>query len=141
MSDCGDVKKVFVKPDNSASTESETNEKIIGIKIEPSAADKIKQFLIQDNKSPDEFGLFVKVVKDGCSGNSYIMDLKPLEGAKENGDKIFEKNGAYLVIEKTSYFFVAGSILSYKEALTGSGFSLDNPNIKRSCSCGSSFAV
>lgn len=138
MSDCGDVKKVFVP--TKEKTEAPV-EPIKGILIEDVAADKIKLFLTQDEKSTDEYGLYVKVVPDGCSGNSYVMDMKDLASCRENGDKIFEKDGAYLVIDKTSYFFVTGSVLSYKEALTGSGFSLTNPNIKRSCSCGSSFAV
>ena len=140
MSDCGNVQKVFVKPEENKDR-AVAAEPIKGILIEDNAAEKIKLFLTQDNKSPDEYGLYVKVIKDCCSGNSYVMDLKEIAPSKKNGDKIFEHNGAHLVIDKLSYFFVTGSILSYKEALTVSGFSLDNPNVKGSCSCGSSFRV
>ena len=43
--------------------------------------------------------------------------------------------------EKLSYLFVIGSKVDYHESLLASGFQLVNPNIKRSCSCGSSFSV
>ena len=136
MSDCGDVKKVFVKP-----TEEPIEKAIEGIEISDEAADKIKTFVTAEGKDPQEAGLFVIVKKDGCSGNSYEMTIEDIETQKENGAKCFEKDGSTLMIEKISYLFVVGSRLDYKEALSGSGFSLNNPNIKKSCACGSSFAV
>ena len=70
------------------------------------------------------------------------MDLGDVESAKANGDKIFtHDNGALVIIDKLSYLFVIGSKVDYHESLLASGFQLVNPNIKRSCSCGSSFSV
>lgn len=137
MSDCGDVKKVFVP----ASVVVEDKPVIKGIEITPKAAEKIKLFLQNEGKSPSEFGLRICVKKDGCSGLSYAMELSELSKSKELEDKIFEKEGSFAMIERASYFFVTGSYLDYIEALTGSGFSLVNPNIKKTCSCGSSFSV
>ena len=137
MSDCGDVKKVFV-PASPVVLETPV---IKGIEITPKAADKIKLFLENEGKSSSEFGLRICVKKDGCSGLSYVMDLAEISKSKELEDKIFEKEGSFAMIEKTSYFYVTGSYLDYIEALTGSGFSLVNPNIKKTCSCGSSFSV
>ncbi len=138
MSDCGDVKKVFVKPDEHTSPEVGA---IKGLYIELVAAEKIKAFLLQDNKDPETHGLYIKVVNDGCSGKSYVMDLKALADAESDGDRLFQRDGGNVFVDKGSYLFVVGSILDYKEALTGSGFSLYNPNVKRSCSCGSSFST
>lgn len=138
MSDCGDVKKVFV----ATKTVPEPLEApVFGIVISDLAAQKIKQFITADNNSPDEYALHVAVVKDGCSGKSYVMKMAPLSEAQANGDKLFAKDGANVAIEKTSYMFVTGSILDYTEALTGSGFVFSNPNVKKTCACGSSFAV
>ena len=137
MSSCGDVKKVFVN----APVLDEPEAVIHGIQIKPYAAEKIKLFLTQDNKDSTQHGLYIKVVNDGCSGKSYIMDLKALTDAKSDGDKIYTHDEALVFVDKTSYLFVSGSILDYKEALTGSGFTLVNPNVKRSCSCGSSFST
>ena len=140
MSSCGDVKKVFV-PNKKEAEKPVDQEPIKGIKIEDVSAEKIIQFLEQDNKSPEKYGLWVAVKKDGCSGNSYDMDLREIAPSIENKDKIFEHNGATVMIDRKSYLFVIGSILGYTEALTGSGFSFSNPNIKKTCSCGISFAV
>lgn len=137
MSDCGDVKKVFV----ASSVGTAPEKPIIGVEISDGAAEKIKLFLSNENKSPDDYGLFIAVVKDGCSGKSYTMSLDPIAPHKQAGDKVFSHLGATIMIEKLSYLFVTGSRLDYMEALTGSGFNLVNPNIKKTCACGSSFAI
>ncbi len=124
-----------------AEAEKRSEAPAFGIKITDRAAEKIVLFVTNDDHSPTEWGLRITVKKDGCSGNSYDMKIATLEEGKAAEDKIFEHNGGLVMIEKTSYFFVTGSILDYVEALTGSGFNLVNPNIKKTCSCGSSFAV
>lgn len=140
MGDCGDVKKVFVATGDSSEKEVQ-NQPIKGILITDKAAEKIRLFLENDQKSTVEYGLYVAVKKDGCSGYSYNMALNTIAASREAGDKIFEKDGSHVMIDKTSYFYVIGSQLDYIEALTGSGFTLGNPNVKTVCSCGSSFAV
>lgn len=140
MSDCGNVKKVFVPvPEKEKSTISPVPS---GFGITDIAAEKIRHFCSVDGKSFEDYGLLVKVVKDGCSGNSYTMDLALVSEARERGDKIFQHaNGAFAIVDKISYFFVIGSQLDYVESLLMSGFQIQNPNVKKSCSCGSSFAV
>lgn len=99
------------------------------------AARKI-QALAAEKGMPDG-ALRVKVVGGGCSGLSYKMDLdRPREG-----DKIFEHDGARLVVDRKSFLYLNGTELDFKEELMASGFTLRNPNIKRTCGCGSSFAV
>lgn len=138
MSDCGNVQKVFVP---SSEEQKEMQASSSGVSISDKAAEKIVFFVQSEKKDPALFGLKVTVVKDGCSGNSYTMDLGDVESAKENGDKIFTHNGAIVIIDKLSYLFVIGSKVDYHESLLASGFQLVNPNIKKSCSCGSSFSV
>ena len=138
MSDCGNVQKVFVP---SSEEEKAQLKPISGVEISERAAERIVFFCKSEKKDPSEYGLRVSVVKDGCSGNSYTMELGSVAEAKEKGDKIFVKHGATVIVEKLSYLFVVGSQVDYHESLLASGFQLVNPNIKRSCSCGSSFAV
>ena len=138
MSDCGNVKKVFVPTKDNDIKELKATS---GVEISDVAAEKIKFFCESDKKDPSQYGLRISVVKDGCSGNSYTMELGDLKTAKENGDKIFTHNGAMIIVEKLSYLFVIGSKVDYQQTLLASGFQLVNPNIKRSCSCGSSFAI
>ena len=147
---CGNVQKVFVpaekkgKPKPHLDTESLVviQEKATsGLGISDIAAKKILHFIEKDGKNLSEYGLKIGVVKDGCSGKSYTMDLAPVQEALDNGDKLFTHLGATVIVEKTSYIFVIGSTLEYVETLLMSGFQLVNPNIKRTCSCGSSFAI
>jgi iron-sulfur cluster assembly protein len=99
------------------------------------AAEKIQQ-LVAEKGLPDG-GLRVKVVGGGCSGLTYKMDLdRPREG-----DKIFEHAGAKLVVDRKSFLYLNGTILDFKDELISSGFNLQNPNVKRTCGCGSSFGV
>jgi iron-sulfur cluster assembly protein len=139
VSDCGNVQKAFIP--TQVQENSEPVKPVSGFQVSDKAAEKIKHFCSVEGHDPNEYGLKVSVVKDGCSGNSYTMALSSLALSKENGDKIFSHNGAYVMVEKLSYLFVIGSILDYKETLLASGFELVNPNVKKTCSCGSSFAV
>ncbi len=141
MSNCGNVQNAFVSTDDENQKKTVKQKQIQGVEITSIAAQKIKHFCKVDGKSAADYGLRVSVVSDGCSGKSYTMTLASIAEAKQNGDKIFKNEGAYLIIEKLSYLFVVGSELDYKESLLASGFELVNPNIKRSCSCGSSFSI
>lgn len=139
MSDCGNVQKAFIP--TKIVDEAPKPKPVIGFQISEKAAEKIVHFCGIEGHNPQEYGLKIGVVKDGCSGNSYTMNLAPLAPSLEAGDKVFNQNGANVMIEKLSYLFVSGSILDYKETLLASGFELVNPNIKKTCSCGSSFAI
>ncbi len=141
MSNCGNVQNAFVSTDDENQKNTVKQKQIEGVEITSIAAQKIKHFCKVDGKSAKDYGLRVSVVSDGCSGKSYTMALASVSESKQNGDKIFKNEGAYLIIEKLSYLFVIGSELDYKESLLASGFELVNPNIKRSCSCGSSFSI
>ena len=136
---CGNVKKVFVPTKDKKDTS--TPKAVTGVGITEKAALKILHFLSEYNKSKAEYGLRIAVTKDGCSGKSYTMDLAHIEDSLSQGDKYFKYNDATVLIEKTSYMFIIGSTLDYVETLLMSGFQLNNPNIKKTCSCGSSFSV
>jgi len=105
------------------------------ISMTEQAARKI-QALAAEKGMPDA-GLRVKVVGGGCSGLTYKMDVDH----PRDGDKVFEHAGAKLVVDRKSFLYLKGTELDYKEELMASGFNLRNPNVKRSCGCGSSFVV
>ena len=105
------------------------------ISISDQAARKI--IALATEKGQPEAGLRVKVVGGGCSGLTYKMDLD----LPREGDKVFEHDGARLVVDRKSFLYLKGTELDYKEDLMASGFNLRNPNVKRSCGCGSSFVV
>jgi len=88
-------------------------------------------------KAVPEGGLRVKVVGGGCSGLTYKMAVD----TPREGDKVFERDGARVVVDRKSFLYLKGTELHYQDELMASGFSLRNPNVKRSCGCGSSFVV
>lgn len=107
----------------------------IGVTITDRAAEKIKALVGAGEK--DAQGLRVKVIGGGCSGLQYKLDLD----AQKASDRVFEKDGARVLVDMKSLLYVNGTELDYKEELMASGFVFQNPNVKRSCGCGSSFTV
>jgi iron-sulfur cluster assembly protein len=105
------------------------------ISITDQAARKILDLVAA--KGPENAGLRVKVVGGGCSGLTYKMDLD----VPRDGDRVFEHEGAKIVVDRKSFLYLKGTELDYKDELMASGFNLRNPNVKRSCGCGSSFVV
>jgi iron-sulfur cluster assembly protein len=105
------------------------------IELTEQAAARIQR-LAADKGRPGA-ALRVKVVGGGCSGLTYKMDLDEVR----QGDKVFERGGAKLVVDRKSFLYLNGTILDYQDGLMSSGFNLQNPNVKRSCGCGSSFVV
>lgn len=106
-----------------------------GMTISDRAADKIKQLLTTENSA--EKGLRLKVIGGGCSGLQYKMELD----AEKPGDRVFEKEGAKVLVDMKSLLYLNGTELDYKDELMQAGFVFQNPNVKRSCGCGTSFGV
>jgi len=106
-----------------------------GMTISDRAAEKIKQLLPAEKR--DGQGLRLKVIGGGCSGLQYKMELD----AEKPGDRIFERDGAKVLVDMKSLLYLNGTELDYKDELMQAGFVFQNPNVKRSCGCGTSFGV
>jgi len=105
------------------------------VSITDRAVKRIKEILAAENR--DGQGLRLKVVGGGCSGLQYKVDFD----MEKAGDRIFEKEGAKVLVDMKSLLYLAGTELDYKEGLMESGFVFQNPNVKRACGCGASFTV
>lgn|ERR1700684_1198418 len=103
------------------------------VTLSDSAVCKIREL----TAAKPEGGLRVKVVGGGCSGLQYRMEIDSVK----DRDKIFERDGAKLIVDKKSFLYLNGSELDYADELMSAGFRLVNPNAKRSCGCGESFVV
>ena len=55
--------------------------------------------------------------------------------------KEFEVNGVSVVVDEMSLMYLVGTEVDYVEGLQGAGFKFNNPNVKSTCGCGSSFSV
>ena len=101
------------------------------------AVEKVKEILTQQNPIPA--GLRVAVVGGGCSGFSYHMAFE--SAANENNDNIYEFDGLKVMVDQMSEMYLDGISIDYIESIEGSGFKFNNPNVKSTCGCGSSFSV
>ena len=107
------------------------------IQVSESAAKKITALKQEDGATPDAF-LRVFVKRGGCSGFSYKMEF---DNQIKDADKVFESNGAKVVVDGQSLLYLAGMVLDYEGGLNGKGFIFSNPNATKTCGCGSSFGV
>ncbi|HZP31954.1 MAG TPA: iron-sulfur cluster insertion protein ErpA [Candidatus Acidoferrales bacterium] len=100
------------------------------------AASKVKEIMAQQNPAPT--ALRVAVVGGGCSGFSYHMAFDNQENPSDN---VYECAGVKLFVDQMSEMYLDGVSIDYIETLEGAGFKFNNPNVKSTCGCGSSFTV
>lgn len=93
--------------------------------------------LITENPEYRDKGLRIFVETGGCAGMQYGMQF---DEAKQ-GDQRFEQDGVEVLVDAYSANFLTGATIDYLDGLTGAGFKITNPNVARSCGCGSSFEV
>jgi iron-sulfur cluster assembly accessory protein len=106
------------------------------LNLTDSAIAKVKEIMAQQNPVPA--GLRVGVVGGGCSGFSYSMSFENGAGMM---DKTFDFEGLKVFVDATSIMYLKGVSVDYIETLEAAGFKFDNPNVKSTCGCGSSFNV
>ncbi|KAK3010718.1 hypothetical protein RJ639_012120 [Escallonia herrerae] len=83
--------------------------------------------------------LRLSIEAGGCSGFQYNFLLDDKTNAD---DRIFERDGVQLVVDKISLDFVKGATVDYVEELIRSAFQVStNPSAVGGCSCKSSFMV
>ena len=109
----------------------------LGVKISEKAAEKIKYFAKKEGLK-DNVGLRVAVKGGGCSGLTYDLAITDQE---RESDKIVEQYGVKVMVDKKSYIYLVGTELDFSDGLNGKGFIFENPNAKKACGCGTSFAV
>jgi iron-sulfur cluster assembly protein len=103
--------------------------------VTPKAVAKIRQTF---QKMGVEGGLRLGVLGGGCSGLSYQFKFDTQPRPKDN---VFEFDGVKNFVDPKSLIYLRGMTLDYKESLMQSGFVFENPNAKKSCGCGTSFAA
>jgi iron-sulfur cluster assembly accessory protein len=99
---------------------------------------EVKKTPIMGQQNPAPAGLRIGVVGGGCSGFSYSMQFENAAGMM---DKTFEMDGLKVFVDATSVMYLNGCVVDYVETLEGAGFKFENPNVKSTCGCGSSFSV
>ncbi len=100
------------------------------------AAEKVLEIRAQESIE-DEMALRLRVVGGGCSGFSYDLYFD----GKGEMDRELECHGVRMVVDQMSLMYLVGTQVDYVEGLAGAGFKFQNPNVKSTCGCGSSFQV
>jgi iron-sulfur cluster assembly protein len=111
------------------------------ITLTEKAANEIKR-IVADQVAAGEtrtLHLRLRVVGGGCSGFQHKLDLDPEVNPKL--DSTFEMHGVPIVIDKRSLLYLEGVTVDFHDDLNRRGFSINNPNAKGTCGCGSSFSM
>ena len=108
-----------------------------GITITENATRKVHELMAGEKMGADYF-VRVSVKGGGCSGLSYDLDF---DNEMKESDQEFVIGDVKIVCDLKSYLYLAGTELDFTDGLNGKGFNFINPNAKRTCGCGESFAV
>ena len=98
--------------------------------VTDSAANQISEVLTEGGKYVRAY-----IEGGGCSGFNYGFSI---EDEKEADDFVIGQ----LIVDSMSMQYFTGATIDYiSDRLKGSQFTINNPNAKSTCGCGSSFAV
>jgi iron-sulfur cluster insertion protein len=106
------------------------------INLTARAAEKVQEIRSAENIE-ESYGLRLRVVGGGCSGFSYDLYFDQSTAM----DKQYDSHGVRLVVDQMSLQYLRATEVDYVEGLQGAGFKFNNPNVKSTCGCGSSFSV
>jgi iron-sulfur cluster assembly accessory protein len=106
------------------------------IQMTETAVSKVKEIL--GGQEPKPAGLRISVVGGGCSGFNYSMAFENDPGLL---DKVYDFSGLKVYIDQASMLYLDGAQVDYVETLEGAGFKFNNPNVRTTCGCGSSFSA
>ncbi|MGC2637283.1 MAG: iron-sulfur cluster assembly accessory protein [Acidobacteriaceae bacterium] len=120
----------------SVNSEAAAPPKTTPVRLTDKAVGKVREIMATQDPLPA--GLRIGVVGGGCSGFQYSMSFENQAGMM---DKIYEFDGLKVFVDATSLMYLNGCTVDYVETLEAAGFKFDNPAVKSTCGCGSSFQV
>jgi iron-sulfur cluster insertion protein len=101
-----------------------------------SAITKVKALLADEENTNLKLRMFVE--GGGCSGFQYGFTF---DEEQNEDDFDMEFDGVHLLVDSLSSQYLQGAEVDYVESLTGSQFSIKNPQATTTCGCGSSFGA
>ena len=100
------------------------------------AAAKVKE--IAQAEGLQGQGLRLRVIGGGCAGFTYDLYFEDQVGELAEAS---ESPGITLYVDPLSHQYLEDTEIDYVEGVHGSGFKFNNPNVKGTCGCGSSFSA
>ena len=109
----------------------------MSVTLSEKAALEVKR-IIEEQGTPEGVVLRVGVQGGGCSGFAYSLNF---DTATTDRDRVTEVHGVKLAVEKKFDPYLDGTVIDFYDGLEKRGFVFNNPNVVKSCGCGSSFQV
>ncbi|KAI5664752.1 hypothetical protein M9H77_24075 [Catharanthus roseus] len=130
------VSSALRQPSTSDSPSPSESQSLVAVHMSDNCVRRMKELQTLEGK---EKMLRLSIEAGGCSGFQYNFSL---DDKSSSDDRIFERDGVKLVVDKISLDFVKGATVDYVEELIRSAFQVStNPSAVGGCSCKSSFMV
>ena len=102
------------------------------IALTENAAAAVKQAIAKSGK--ENAGFRIMIENAGCAGFRYKIGL---DATPREDDAVVEARGIRVFIDPMSQPMLRGASVDFVEEADRSGFSFNNPNAMRGCSCSS----
>ena len=109
----------------------------MSVSLSETAAREIKRIMDEQGMAENTV-IRVGVQGGGCSGFSYSLNWDTQTSEK---DRIQDYFGVKLAVEKKFDPYLEGTVIDFYDGLEKRGFVFNNPNVVKTCGCGSSFQV
>lgn len=106
------------------------------ITISDSARAKITELLNEEGNPNLKLRTFVH--GGGCSGFQYGFTF---DEDQAEDDWAFELGPYKILVDSMSMTYLENAEIDYKDDISGSQFTIKNPNATTTCGCGSSFSI
>lgn len=104
------------------------------LKATPEAQKKVAEILDEQPGMVFRVG----VAGGGCSGFTYTFDVGP----QEADDLVVDQSGPHTIVtDHISSMYLDSATLHFKDEMFSKMFVVDNPKVKVTCGCGTSFQL
>ncbi len=114
----------------------------MSLTITEKAASEVKRIIDEqkhDGDAPEKLYLRLRIIGGGCSGLQKKLDLDTSVNPKL--DETFDFHGVPVVVDKRSLMYLSEATLEFHNEINKRGFSIEIPNVRSTCGCGSSFSM
>jgi iron-sulfur cluster assembly protein len=109
----------------------------MAVSLSETAAREIKRIMDEQGMT-DSTVIRVGVQGGGCSGFSYSLNWDTQTSER---DRVQDYFGVKLAVDKKFDPYLEGTVIDFYDGLEKRGFVFNNPNVVKTCGCGSSFQV
>lgn len=108
------------------------------ITMTPEAVAQARKMLARKHPDNPQMSFRMGVRGGGCSGYSYVLEF---DDQATRWDLVFTVDSVRILVDRKSFQFLKGTVVRWSGNLMSGGFEFDNPNVSKSCGCGTSFSM